>query len=130
MGQGAAQAIEDACALGAIMPLGTAPEKVPSRLVLWQQCRKDRAAKIVLHTRHRARKADGSQGPPQTSKSCTPAGSFYTCVWTCAETRIRSTSVDEFNSAMAYCIQHDAWKHAEEQLKEWSEAKTQATAAS
>lgn len=68
MGQGAAQAIEDACALGAIMPLGTAPEKVASRLVLWQQCRKDRAAKIVLHTRHRARKADGSQGPPQTSE--------------------------------------------------------------
>ncbi|KAI7773775.1 hypothetical protein LA080_009894 [Diaporthe eres] len=104
MGQGAAQAVEDACALGAIMPLGTTPEKVASRLVLWQQCRKDRAAKIVLHTRHRSRKADGSQGPPQT--------------------------IDEFNSAMAYCIHHDAWKHAEEQLNEWSEAKTLATAAS
>lgn len=52
------------------------------------------------------------------------------CVWTCAETRIRSSSVDEFNSAMAYCIHHDAWKHAEEQLNEWSEAKTLATAAS
>lgn len=76
MGQGAAQAIEDACALGAIIPLGTTPEKVASRLVLWQQCRKDRAAKIVLHTRHRSRKADGSQGPPQTSKLCTPVGSL------------------------------------------------------
>lgn len=70
MGQGAAQAIEDACALGAIMPLGTTPEKVSSRLVLWEQCRKDRAAKIVLHTRHRSRKADGSQGPPQTRELC------------------------------------------------------------
>ncbi|KKY38259.1 putative monooxygenase fad-binding protein [Diaporthe ampelina] len=104
MGQGAAQAIEDACALGAILTLGTAPERVPSRLVLWQQCRKDRAAKIVLHTRHRSRKADGSQGPPQT--------------------------IDEFNRAISYCIHHDAYKHAEEQLKEWSEAKTLATAAS
>ncbi|KAI3395934.1 hypothetical protein diail_645 [Diaporthe ilicicola] len=104
MGQGAAQAIEDACALGAILPLGTTPDKIPSRLVLWQQCRKDRAAKIVQHTRHRARKADGSNGPPQT--------------------------LDEFNAAMSYCIHHDAWDNAEEQLKEWSEAKTLATAAS
>lgn len=104
MGQGAAQAVEDACALGAILPLGTTPEKIPSRLGLWQQCRRDRAAKIVMHTRHRSRKADGSQGPPQT--------------------------IDEFNAAMAYCIHHDAWTHAEEQLKEWSEAKALATAAS
>lgn len=82
MGQGAAQAVEDACALGAIMPLGTAPEKVASRLVLWQQCRKDRAAKIVLHTRHRARKADGSQGPPQTSKLSTHG---FPCVCVCLD---------------------------------------------
>lgn len=81
MGQGAAQAIEDACALGAIMPLGTAPERVPSRLVLWQQCRKDRAAKIVLHTRHRSRKADGSQGPPQTRKCL--AREFYMYLFMC-----------------------------------------------
>lgn len=129
MGQGAAQAVEDACALGAIMPLGTAPEKVASRLVLWQQCRKDRAAKIVLHTRHRSRKADGSQGPPQTSKLCTRGFFHTTCVWLCAETRAWFP-VDEFNSAMAYCIHHDAWVDAEGQLKEWSEAKTLATAAS
>ena len=89
MGQGAAQAIEDACALGAILTLGTAPERVPSRLVLWQQCRKDRAAKIVLHTRHRSRKADGSQGPPQTSK-CVPVVSF-TCVCERAETKTGSS---------------------------------------
>lgn len=88
MGQGAAQAVEDACALGAIMALGTAPEKVASRLVLWQQCRKDRAAKIVLHTRHRSRKADGSQGPPQTSKLLHP-WLLHTRVSVCmrAETR-------------------------------------------
>ncbi|POS81106.1 salicylate hydroxylase [Diaporthe helianthi] len=104
MGQGAAQAVEDACALGAILPLGTTPDEIPSRLGLWQQCRRDRAAKIVMQTRHRSRKADGSQGPPQT--------------------------IDEFNAAMAYCIHHDAWTHAEQQLKEWSEAKALATAAS
>lgn len=46
-----------------------------------------------------------------------------------ADTSTRSP-VDEFNAAMAYCIHHDAWTHAEEQLKEWSEAKALATAAS
>lgn len=48
----------------------------------------------------------------------------------CADTKARFPSVDEFNAAMAFCIHHDAWKHAEEQFKEWSEAKTLATAAS
>jgi hypothetical protein len=38
--------------------------------------------------------------------------------------------VDEFNAAISYCIHHDAWTNAEEQLKEWSEAKALATAAS
>lgn len=66
MGQGAAQAIEDACALGVVLPLGTPPEDVPQRLELWQRLRKDRAYKIVENTRHRSRRADGSDGPPQT----------------------------------------------------------------
>lgn len=68
MGQGAAQAIEDGCALGVIMAAGTTAEEIPARLALWEQCRKERAHKIVEFTRHRSREADGSQGPPQTGK--------------------------------------------------------------
>lgn len=69
MGQGAAQAVEDGCALGVLLPSDTSPEEVPRRLELWQQCRKERAQNIIKYTRHRAREADGSQGPPQTSES-------------------------------------------------------------
>lgn len=68
MGQGAAQAIEDACALGAVIPLGTTADEVPHRLELWQRVRKERAHQIVKFTRHRAREANGSQGPPQTGE--------------------------------------------------------------
>lgn len=68
MGQGAAQAIEDGCALGVVFPLGTTADDVPQHLELWQQLRKDRAHQIVEFTRHRAREADGSQGPPQTGE--------------------------------------------------------------
>lgn len=68
MGQGAAQAIEDGCALGAVLPLGTTADQVPKRLELWQRLRKDRAHQIVKFTRHRAREPNGSQGPPQTGE--------------------------------------------------------------
>lgn len=70
MGQGAAQAIEDGCALGAVMPLGTTAIDVPERLELWQRLRLERVHEIVESTRHRARNVNGSQGPPQTSESC------------------------------------------------------------
>lgn len=68
MGQGAAQAIEDGCALGALIPLGTIAEEIPARLELWQQLRLDRAHGIQEATRRRAREADGVRGPPQTSE--------------------------------------------------------------
>ncbi|KAJ4425075.1 hypothetical protein N0V82_000128 [Gnomoniopsis sp. IMI 355080] len=88
MGQGAAQAIEDGCALGAVLTSDTTADDVPKRLELWQQLRKDRAHRIVEFTRHRAREANGAHGPPQTD--------------------------EEFAAAMAYCINHDAWKSAED----------------
>lgn len=74
MGQGAAQAVEDGCALGAVLPAETSPEEIPRRLELWQQCRKERAHKVVEYTRHRARREDGSQGRPQTGKSIFASG--------------------------------------------------------
>ncbi|KAJ4387129.1 hypothetical protein N0V93_007718 [Gnomoniopsis smithogilvyi] len=90
MGQGAAQAIEDGCALGVVLPLGTTADDVPKRLELWQQLRKERAHQVVEFTRHRAREANGVQGPPQTE--------------------------EQFAAAMAYCINHDAWENAEKRL--------------
>lgn len=68
MGQGAAQAVEDGCAIGVVMPLGTTAEDIPERLELWQRLRKERAHKIVEVTRHRGREASGAQGPPQTGE--------------------------------------------------------------
>ncbi|KAK0127672.1 hypothetical protein ONS96_007191 [Cadophora gregata f. sp. sojae] len=45
-GQGGAQAIEDAAALGALLPLGTRPEDIPKRLELYIQARYDRATLV------------------------------------------------------------------------------------
>lgn len=45
-GQGGGQAMEDAAALGALLPLGTLPEEVPERLQLYDMCRYERAHKI------------------------------------------------------------------------------------
>lgn len=42
LGQGAAMAIEDAGALGCLLPLGTTREEVPARLVAYQAVRKER----------------------------------------------------------------------------------------
>ncbi|KAJ7126677.1 FAD/NAD(P)-binding domain-containing protein [Mycena epipterygia] len=43
LGQGAAMAIEDAAALGCLLPLGTTREEVPARLAAYQTIRKERA---------------------------------------------------------------------------------------
>ncbi|KAJ6544990.1 FAD/NAD(P)-binding domain-containing protein [Mycena vulgaris] len=42
MGQGGAMAIEEAGALGALLPLGTTREEVPARLIAYQTLRKER----------------------------------------------------------------------------------------
>ena len=68
MGQGAAQAVEDACALGAVLPPGTPAEEIPQRLELWQHCRKDRAHKVVEDTRSRAYHVAGRYDLPQNSE--------------------------------------------------------------
>ncbi|ROV99465.1 hypothetical protein VMCG_06300 [Cytospora schulzeri] len=66
LGQGAAQAIEDACALGVVFPPDTPAEEIPQRLELWQRIRKDRAWKIVEDTRRRGREVDGAYNSPET----------------------------------------------------------------
>ncbi|EKG19946.1 Monooxygenase FAD-binding protein [Macrophomina phaseolina MS6] len=55
MGQGAAQAIEDAAALGALLPLDTAVNEIPRRLRMYEKCRKERADVIQEFTRVRGR---------------------------------------------------------------------------
>lgn len=50
-GQGGGQAIEDAVALGALLPLGTTRHDIPERLTLYNECRYERAHKIQDFTR-------------------------------------------------------------------------------
>lgn len=87
MGQGAAQAVEDAAALGVCLPAGTSAAEVPERVRIWEQCRKERADYVQEVTRIRGRDPNGKQGPPQTT--------------------------EEFAIAMKNCVSHNAWDHAE-----------------
>lgn len=50
-GQGGGQAIEDAVALAALLPLGTSRQDIPERLQLYNECRYKRAHKIQDFTR-------------------------------------------------------------------------------
>ncbi|KAK8163251.1 hypothetical protein BC567DRAFT_200667 [Phyllosticta citribraziliensis] len=50
-GQGAGQAIEDAAALGVVLPKGTKPEEVPQRLQLYVDFRYERATNIQSFSR-------------------------------------------------------------------------------
>ncbi|KAL1641007.1 hypothetical protein SLS58_006449 [Diplodia intermedia] len=86
MGQGAAQAVEDAAALGACLPAGTPAADVPQRLRVWEQCRKERADWVQEVTRIRGRDPNGKQGPPQTPEA--------------------------FAEALERCVSHNAWDHA------------------
>lgn len=60
-GQGGAQAIEDAAALGALFPLGTKTSDIPNRLKLYFQCRYERCTTIQIYTRQSGFKVKGSQ---------------------------------------------------------------------
>ncbi|KAK4542358.1 hypothetical protein LTR36_006814 [Oleoguttula mirabilis] len=50
-GQGGGQAIEDAIALAAVLPLGTSASDIPDRLQIYEQCRYERAHKVQEFTR-------------------------------------------------------------------------------
>lgn len=50
-GQGGGQAIEDAVALAALLPLGTSRDEIPERLALYNECRYERSHKIQDFTR-------------------------------------------------------------------------------
>lgn len=63
MGQGGAMAIEDAAALGALLPLGTTPAQVSARLSLWETCRRERVELIQKFTRRNGQSADDPTAP-------------------------------------------------------------------
>ncbi|KAI0911784.1 hypothetical protein F4823DRAFT_623271 [Ustulina deusta] len=62
-GQGAGQAIEDAAALGTVLPKGTRPSDVPERLQLYEKIRYERAHVIQEYSRQAGR--DWVNGKPQ-----------------------------------------------------------------
>ncbi|KAI0149061.1 hypothetical protein BJ166DRAFT_55910 [Pestalotiopsis sp. NC0098] len=96
MGQGGAMAIEDAAALGALLPLGTTPAQVSARLSLWETCRRERVELIQKFTRRNGQSADDPTAP--------------------------RPSYDESMKYVAYCISHDAWENAAKALSEQAEA--------
>ncbi|KAK8019428.1 salicylate hydroxylase [Apiospora arundinis] len=62
-GQGAGQAMEDAAALAAVLPKGTAPDDVPERLRLYEKIRYERAHTIQEYSRQAGK--DWVDGKPQ-----------------------------------------------------------------
>ncbi|GAW15963.1 hypothetical protein ANO14919_053850 [Xylariales sp. No.14919] len=61
--QGAGQAIEDAAALGTVLPRGTYPSEVPDRLQLYERIRYERAHMIQEYSRQAGK--DWINGKPQ-----------------------------------------------------------------
>ena len=51
LGQGGAQAIEDAVSLAAVLPLGTTPDEIPDRLSVYEGCRYERSHYIQHATK-------------------------------------------------------------------------------
>ncbi|CAK5268924.1 unnamed protein product [Mycena citricolor] len=50
LGQGFGMGLEDAVALGTLLPLGTTPEEIPDRLTLWQDLVKPRAEFVATES--------------------------------------------------------------------------------
>lgn len=95
-GQGGGQAMEDAVALAAVLPLGTKPAEVPERLVIYNECRYERAHKIQDFTR--------------------------TAGMDAAELAAKGKKLDMMEY-QGYNFSHDAWDYAGNALRRHLEAK-------
>ncbi|KAF2968845.1 hypothetical protein GQX73_g4742 [Xylaria multiplex] len=73
-GQGAGQAMEDAAALGTVLPKGTYPADVPERLQLYERIRYKRAHMIQEYSRQAGR--DWINGKPQIDMMAYTAYNF------------------------------------------------------
>ncbi|KAL5357124.1 FAD/NAD(P)-binding domain-containing protein [Aspergillus floccosus] len=51
IGQGGAMGIEDAVSLATLLPKGTRPDEIPSRLVLYEKARRERVEYVLKYTR-------------------------------------------------------------------------------
>lgn len=89
-GQGGGQAIEDAVALAALLPLGTSSQEIPERLQLYNDCRYERSHKIQEFTRLAGRDA--------------------------SEFAADGKKLDMMEYQM-YNFGHDAWDHATKKLQ-------------
>jgi salicylate hydroxylase len=69
MGQGGAMAIEDAVGIATLLPLGTRPEDIPTRLQLYQSSRQPRVEMVLNFTRLNGRDENDTAGRRITRKS-------------------------------------------------------------
>ena len=69
LGQGGAQAIEDAVSLAAVLPLGTQPDEIEERLRLYESCRYERSHAIQHNTKLAGRDRD-KIGPKDEQIDC------------------------------------------------------------
>ncbi|KAH7121394.1 hypothetical protein EDB81DRAFT_732082, partial [Dactylonectria macrodidyma] len=91
LGQGGAQAIEDAVAIAAVLPLGTAPSEVPDRLKLYNECRYERAQGIQLDSRVLGwtKEERAAKGIPELSPGVYNTRSFGHDAWDHATTMLQ-----------------------------------------
>lgn len=87
LGQGGAQAIEDAVSLAAVLPLGTGQEEIPDRLKVYESCRYERSHTIQHYTKLAGRDRD-KIGPKDEKVDSRP----------CQSSSFQSLSADFFSA--------------------------------
>ncbi|KAJ5405126.1 hypothetical protein N7465_006410, partial [Penicillium sp. CMV-2018d] len=92
MGQGAAMAIEDAASIATLLPLGTAPDNIPSRLEMYEASRRDRVEFVLHYTRLNGRDENDTSSARMTA--------------------------EEMVNAMGICFNHNAIDHTNSYWKE------------
>ncbi|KAJ5313097.1 hypothetical protein PENANT_c018G09423 [Penicillium antarcticum] len=68
MGQGAAMAIEDAVSIATLLPQGTAPENIPSRLEMYEKSRRERVEFVLHYTRLNGRDENDTSSARMTAE--------------------------------------------------------------
>ncbi|OQD62176.1 hypothetical protein PENPOL_c013G08246 [Penicillium polonicum] len=92
MGQGAAMAIEDAASIATLLPLGTAPDNIPSRLEMYEASRRDRVEFVLHYTRLNGRDENDTSSARLTA--------------------------EEMVNVMGICFKHNAIDHTNSYWKE------------
>lgn len=90
LGQGAAQAIEDAISLATLLPLGTQASEVPDLMRLYDSIRRERVDYVQNETRRNGLDEDKGRPSPQ-----------------------------ELFGLLDFCHKHDEYENTKEKLEEW-----------